>query len=76
MCAGLLVLGIVDSLHLLALSFGIVGDDQLHGVKDSRDTGSTFVEILAHGSLQEGHVVESVELGVADRLDEVLDRLR
>ena len=75
-CAGLLVLGIVDSLHLLALSFGIVGDDQLHGIEDGRDTCGTLVEILTNGSLQESHVVERVELGVADRLDEVLDRLR
>ena len=32
-CSGCLILGIVDGLELLGLFFGIVGNDELHGVE-------------------------------------------
>ena len=71
MCALSLVLRIVDSCQFLALVLRIVGDDQLHRVNDCADAGSLLVQVVAHAGLQQGIVVQCVELGVTDRVDEV-----
>ena len=65
-CAVSLVLRVVNSLHLLSLTLRIVGDDEFNRVEHSRHAQRTLVQILANGSLEQRHVVESVELGVAD----------
>ena len=70
------ILGIVDGGKLLSLTFGVVRDDDLHGVEDSADTDGATVEVLANSTLQERHLVEGVEGGVAYLLDETTDALR
>ena len=65
MASCVFVLRIVDGLELFALAFGIVGDDELDRIKNSAHAGGALVEILAHGSLQKGHVVESIKLSIA-----------
>ena len=47
-----LVLRVVDSLHILILSFGIVGDDQLDGIEHGTDATGLLVQVVAHGGLQ------------------------
>ena len=69
-----LILGVVDGVELLGLALGVVGDDELHGVEHSRYTCGALVQILSDGGLEQGDIVEGVELGVADGVDEVLDR--
>ena len=68
-------LGIVDGLELLNLPFGVVGDDKLHGVHDSRDARGTLVEVVAHGTLEERKVVERVVGRIANLVDKVDDTL-
>ena len=60
-----LVLGIVDRGEQLGLAFGIVRDDDLHGVEHSADADGAAVEVLAHGTFQEGNLVEGIERSVA-----------
>ena len=66
MSAVSLVFGVVDSLHLLSLTLGIVGDDEFDGVEHSRYAQRALVEVVANGSFEQRHVVKGVELGVAD----------
>ena len=67
------ILGIVDGGKLLSLTFGVVRDDDLHGVEDSADTDGATVEVLANSTLQERHLVKGIEGGVAYLLDETTD---
>ena len=70
-----LVLGVVDGCEGLRLSFGIVGDDHLHRIKDSRHTDGTTVQIVANHTLQKGHVVQGIDLRIANLIDEFHDTL-
>ena len=68
--------GVVHHFELLNLPFGIVGDDKFHGIEDSRNARGTFVEIGTHGALEQLHIVERIEGGVADLIDELADAFR
>ena len=74
-CAGVLVLGVVDGLHLLHLSFGIVVDDEAHGVYHGANAQSTAVEVLAAGGLHQFDVVQRIEGGVTNLVNELQDGL-
>ena len=75
MCAVCLVLWIVDSFHLLALAFWIVGDNEFHWVEHGAYTASLLVQVFTNRSLQKCHVVEGIKLGVADAVDKHADAL-
>ena len=70
-----LVLRIVYGLHLLGLTLRIVGQDKFHGVEYGADTRSFLVQVVANVRFQQGEVVQSVELGIADGIDEVAHTL-
>ena len=46
-----LILRIVDGFKLFYLTFGVVGDDYLHRIENSRDTDGTTVEVVTDGTL-------------------------
>ena len=69
------VLRIIDCLHLLALALGIVRHDELDRPQHGRHADGTVVQVLAGGSLEHGVVIQGVELGVTDHVDELADRL-
>ena len=48
MCAICLVLWVIDSLHLLALTLWIVGDDEFHWVEYGTYTASLLVQVLTN----------------------------
>ena len=68
-CTVSLVLRIVDSFHFLALSLRIVGDNEFHRVEYCTYSACFLVEILTYRSLEKSHVVEGVELGIANAVD-------
>ena len=70
-CAGVLVLGVIDGLHLLHLSFGIVVDDEAHGVNHGAHAQGTGVEVLAAGGLHQFDVVQCIKGGVANLVYEL-----
>ena len=61
---------------MLYLTFGIVGDHHLHRVKNGTDTDSTTVQVITDGTFKKGHIVEGIQFGVTDFIDEVHDTLR
>ena len=61
---------IVDSIHFLGLSIGIIGDNEFHRVENSTDTCGLFVQVFTHTGLQESHIVEGIKLGISDRVNE------
>ena len=75
MCAICLVLWVIDSLHLLALTLWIIGDDEFHWVEYSTYTASLLVQVLTNRSLQKSHIIEGIELGITDAVDEHADTL-
>ena len=74
-CAVGLVLGVVHGGQHLRLSLGIVGDDHFHGVEHGADSEGAGVQVVAQGTLKEGHIVQRVNLRVANLLHEFLDTL-
>ena len=50
--------GVVDGFHLFHLSFGIVGDDELHGVQYGGYAGGAVIQVLAHGAFQQGEFIK------------------
>ena len=68
-----LVLGVVYGGQHLCLTLGVVGDDHLDRVEYGRDAQGACVQVVAQGTLEEGHVVQGVNLRVANLLHEVLD---
>ena len=68
--------GVVHHFEFLNLPFGIVGDDKFHRIEDSRNTGGTFVEVGTHCALEQFHIVECIEGGVTDLIDELADAFR
>ena len=68
--------GVVDGFHLFHLSFGIVGDDELHGVQYGGYAGGAVVQVLAHGAFQQGEFIKGVVCGIANLVDELMDGLR
>ena len=68
--------GVVHHFEFFNLPFGIVGDDKFHGIEDSRNAGGTFVEVGTHGALEQFHIVECIEGGVTDLIDELADAFR
>ena len=70
------VFGVVDGCQCLHLSFGVVGDHHLDGVEDSTDADSSGIQVVTYGTFQQRHIVQGVDLRVADLVDEVHDTLR
>ena len=70
-----LVLRVVDGGEVLHLTFRIVGKDELHRVNDSADTLCATVQVGTGSSLQQLDIVQGIEGGVADGVDELEDRL-
>ena len=68
--------GIVHHFEFFNLPFGIVRDDEFHRIEDSRNTGGTFVEVGTHSALEQLHIVERIEGGVTDLIDELADAFR
>ena len=64
------VFGIVHGLHFFGFSIGIVGDDEFYGVQDGGNSAGFFVQIVANGGFEQRHVVQGIEFGVANRVDE------
>ena len=73
MCAVSLVFRVVHRFHLFGHALRIVGNHQFHRVHHCRNSQRPFVQVVAHGSFQQSHVVQGIEFGVADALDEVSD---
>ena len=71
MSAAIGVFGIVFHLHHFGLPLGIVGDDYLDWVDDGHAACGHFVEVVAHGVLEERDGVESLIFGIADGVDKV-----
>ena len=63
-CACRRIFRVVDSFHFLHLSFGIVGNDQLHRIDDCRYTGGTAVQVLADSAFQQGEVIQGIVSGI------------
>ena len=57
---------IIDGLHFLYLSFGIVVDDEFHGIDNGTHANGAGVEVFATGSLHQFDVVERVKCGIAN----------
>ena len=76
MRARCLVLRIINSCHLLALSVRIVRYDKLNRVKHSAYTCCLLVEVVAYSCLKQSDIIKCIELGISDRADEVADALR
>ena len=76
MCAGIRVLRIIDALHLLRLSLGVIGDHQLDRVEDHSGTGGYLIQILPDIVLQVLLLNGAIVLRVANGSDEVSDALR
>ncbi len=70
------VVGMVDGVDLLELAFGIILDDDLQRTQNRHAPQGRFVENLAHGKVEHGHIDHAVGLGYPDPLDEVAHRLR
>ena len=60
----------------LCLSFWIVGQNQFDGVQHGTGTHGVGVQVLTNGVLQQGDVNQSVVLGVANGVNELVDALR
>ena len=73
-CIG--ILRIIDTLHLLSLSLGIISDHQLHRIQHHSGPGGDLIQILPDIVLQVLLLDGAVVLGVADGTDEVSDTLR
>ena len=71
MCVGVLVLGIVDCLHLLHLSLGIVVDDEFDGIYNGANAKCTAIEVLAACCLHQFDVVQGIECGVTNLVNEL-----
>ena len=70
-----LVLRIVDGRESLILPLGIIGNNHLHGIKDSRHADGPTVQIVTHHTLQQCHVVQGINLRIANLIDELHDTL-
>ena len=56
-------------IHLYGI-FSHVGDDEFHGVDHRTHTQCTQVEVVAYGTLEERHLIQGVELRIANLVDE------
>ena len=70
------VLRIIDGCQMLNLILGIVGEHHLDGIQYRTDTDRTTVQVVTYGTLQQSHVIEGVDLRIADLVDELDDTLR
>ena len=73
MCAVGLVLRIVYSCELLNLILWVVGNNNLYWVEDCADADGAGVKIIANGTLEKGHVVKGINLGITNLIDELDD---
>ena len=71
-----LVFRIVDAAHLFCLTFGIVGNNQFHGINHRRNTASPFVQVFSNRCFEQRHIVQRVEFGITYRVDKPANTLR
>ena len=74
-CAVGLVFGIVYGGHLLGLSFGIVGDDNLHRIQYRTYADAALVEVFSDGAFHQFHFIQRVIGGISNLVDELVDAL-
>ena len=67
---------IIDSFQLFHLSFGVVGNYQLHRVHNGRYTNCAGIKVFAQGAFQQGKFIERIISGISDFIDKLVDRLR
>ena len=72
---GVFELRVVDHFELFDLTLRIVCDDDLHRVENCRYSYRAFIEVCTCCSLHEFDVVQGIECGVTDRVDEAQYRL-
>ena len=60
-CAVSLVFRVVHRFHLFGHALRIVGNHQFHRVHHCRNSQRPFVQVVAHGSFQQSHVVQGIE---------------
>ena len=63
---GVRVFGIVDGVQFLGLAFGIIRDDDFDRAQHGEPAQRAFVQVLADGVFEHGHVGDAVVFGDAD----------
>src|SRR5204862_3388561 len=74
--AGRRILRIVDRLQFLALSVGIILDDELQRAKHRRAAGRAFVQYIAHRRLEHADIDKAIGARDTAAADEFAGRLR
>src|SRR5690606_9313599 len=66
-------LGVVFTAQQLRLPFGIIGNDELDGIKHSHPTPGGFIEIFTDTEFQQSYINDVFSLGHSDTLTEITD---